>query len=573
MKSNLFLVLAVTVLMAGLVTENVAAAEPYLHDLQSRLPLHERYEIGEMRNWVDAVIESDESEIREFISTVCKNGYLYENHFILILALQRLADVLNQSDRDPLTLMTLGSQTCSLVGASYTGTLESLVFNALAVVTPQELLDWATSDPSPSDTDLGLYNQALHTLAGQMPAIEILDRLDSLSESDQRLGVESFVLLRWADQDPTAAIIGLNNRLERLKELEDELAQGGGKSEADETLGDRYQRLSVARHQYQSTLNHAIDQLGEAASDVSFESLEHLLSEHQLARLKLSKTKMLLRKDPREAFDLFIAEADLAGPQHTRNLQEYEIYNSIVRNWAETDSVGMLEYISANDPSEDQRLTTIAHTQVLQQLAQTAPQEAMQRAVVLSISESQKLGLTASIFNTWIRIDPMPALSWLETNSTLADKTQLLPMLASQLPFRGASGHVDLDLTQQVYDRLPVEQQRQSIEGILGMLIYTPSEDAEAWIAGLTASEGITIANNYLGGMRIEKLSQSDPLAALYQAGDYIGFNAARVRGQSFHMALDSHPQEVLEWLQSAPISENERENLTRQARDRGFEY
>jgi len=555
-------------LMVSFVADNLAAAEPNLNDLKTRFPLHERYEISEMRNWVDAVIKSEESEIREFISNACANGYLNENKFVLNLALQRLADLLEQSDRDPLTLLMLGSQTCSLVGASYKTTLESLVLKALAVVTPLEMLEWATSDAFPSDTDLRLYSQALYSLSGEMSPLEILDGLNSLPEGDQRLEVESSILLRWADQDPIAAIIELSNRLEHLNVMEEELIKG--KSD-DESFANRYQRLSMTRHNFQSTLNNAISTLGESDAEVSLESLENVLSEHHLARLRLSKSKVLLRKDPRAAFDYFIAEADLSNSPYMHNPQQQEIFYSILKTWGEADSEGMLDYISANDPTKDQRLTSVAYTLVIQQVAQTAPQKAMERAIAVNIPEDQKFDLTASVLNTWIRVDPLPALNWLETNNTMVKKTMLLPMLASQLPFRGGSGHMNFDLTRQVYDRLPVEQQQRSIEDILSMLVYTPSEDAESWIAGLTASEGITLANNYLGGIQIEKLSQTDPLAALYQAGDYTGFNAERVRAHSFHRALDSNPQAVLEWLQSASISENERENLAQQAKERGF--
>ena len=175
------------------------------------------------------------------------------------------------------------------------------------------------------------------------------------------------------------------------------------------------------------------------------------------------------------------------------------------------------------------------------------------------------------VLGVWFFSDTESALQWLESNRDREKYNGFFARISAQMPVRGPSGTADFDVTRRIYELLSVERQNQAIDTILEYLLHIPSLDADSWVDSLQNGEGRNIAIDHLTGMRIKLLADTDPLQALYQAGDFYGSNAGLIRRHAFHYALGSNPEQAMAWLDGAEISDDERAHLEAEATGRGI--
>ena len=557
-------VIAIFILQLSIIV--VAWASETILQMQSKQPLHKFHDAAAKPTWLSAVNDADIDTLERFVNDVCVNGYLPDNRYLLVASFER---IVSESLSDPLDSFSYANEPCRIISPRLVGgNLEQIVIAALVTTAPQILLTWATQGFFSIDQDPSGHKYALQLLSEKLDPNQVLLAIESLSPKDIRQEMVTSVFQQWIKQDPTAALIELNNRYEKYPEYEgyDEhgLDQYGVGRDG---LGYR-----INLSDYGGLRTYAIQEIVTRLAAGTSIDMDGLNS-WQIDRLVAVQLEKLAETDPGSAFDQLNARFE-NEEVHLHYLESpfYKTFRSIVHYWMSVDHQEMLDYITKHDASSNHQWTILA----LVFSASVSPSDSLQRIDNLSVSDSDKGGIRLSIVHRWLSENPDAALGWLDEHRNNENIETLISSLTRHLPISRNHQMIDGNTTKILLEMRDVSTQKMIVGHIVESMLGQERNSAREifvsdWVNSLDVIETQTVARQYMEGYRVRNLLESQPLVALQRSGSLRGPDSHNVRFYVVNYLLGSFTNETKEWLATVDISEKERTQLKETIRLRGY--
>jgi len=557
-------IIAIFILQLSIIV--VAWASETILQMQGKQPLHKFHDAAAKPAWLSAIKNADIHSLERFVKDVCVNGYLPDNRYLMVASFER---IVSESLSEPLDSFSYANEPCRIVSPrSVGGNLEQVIIAALSTKAPQKLLAWATQGFFSIDQDPSGHKYALQLLSEKLNPNQVLLAIESLSPKDIRQEMVTSVYRQWIKQNPTSALVELNNRYESYPEYDgyDEhgLDQYG--------IGRDGLGYRINLSDYGGLRTYAMQEMATRLSAGISINMDGLYS-WQIDRLVAVQLEKLAETDPSSAFDqLNVRFENEEVHLHYLESPFYKTFRSIVHHWMRADYLEMLDYISKSDASSNHKWTI----QALVFAASVSPSDSLQRTDKLSVSDSDKDSLRLSIVHKWLSERPDEALRWIDEYRKSETSEALVNSLTRYLPISRNYQMIDGNTTKILLEMHDVSTQKMIVGHIVENMLGQERNSAKEvfvrdWVNSLDVIETQTVARQYMEGYRVKKMLESQPLLALQRSGGLKGPDSHNVRFFAVNYLLGSYTEETKEWLATVDISEKERAQLKEQIRLRGY--
>ena len=458
------------------------------------------------------------------------------------------------------------------------------IANGLAQTDPELALDWARNQENPL-----VQGQTLSSVIGVIATKDptrAIELLDEITNPSSREGLISTIANTWGSKDSQAALAWLES-LPTTRTTVQAASTVAYQMANEDPLGAIKVLEGLpgqARHNYLSGI---VNQWARR----DFESARNWLTTQDdpqtIQQVISNMLPQWIDKNPNEAAN-FLIERSNDGKNNTLSSQ----LSAIGSTWAAKDQNAALNW--ANNLESDS-FRSIALQGVYQSWANTNPSEAARHLNSVT-NPQERLGLMSNIASNWMSQDPQAARDWLQTlplddrftaaEASISSLSHANPRLAAEI--------VDTMVSQATGDEAKTNLINNHSANIASQWSnHSPLEAAE-WASGIT-SEGEkadayrAIASNWAnfdppgaatwidtlppGNPRdraterlVAQIQSTDPGAAFDWANS---MNDDDQRYSSVRNALNqwkqSDPEAALEALQSASVTEQQRERLLQQ--------
>lgn len=363
-----------------------------------------------------------------------------------------------------------------------------------AAMPPKKVLgDLDDLDQFKSSFERGLALRNLLLNSDEAQVADLLNQSEDVFSNNQRSGIQTVVIRRFAQLNPKLALRHVREMSERNypARFVGVVYQEWAHSNLDEAIAHA---RTLDDDWKQSALRAIVQERNDLSEEV-LKSIARDLGDEQIAITAIARQKLEdAMEDPERAWNEYAINMQ-DDRQHMWSILQ------VASVWVEQSGLGVLDQIYQSLTNLDMRQDVMRH--VLQDVAASNPAEAFR--IALTIENDQYQMIARNVIRTWARSNPQAAL----TAASSVEKKTLRRELEEEVvdTWADEEPHRVLDSV----DSLPRYVQASAISSALGQIVRESPKEAVSLIAGMESSATRLSAANTVAST----WSYQDPKSAL----------------------------------------------------------